>query len=92
MKKEIKGQKAPEGFVFVNEGSLEELADNIKNISNAVKKFSGPGKLNRAALVTLIKEATRYQPGNIVQEKEVAKVLTALSELEKRFIQPKTST
>lgn len=85
MKKYVNNQKAPEGYVFVKEGSLDEMADNIKSISTAVKRFHAPGRLNRDALTVLIKEATRYT-GNVIQEKDIDRVLIALSQLENRFI------
>lgn len=86
--KMIKNQIAPEGFVFVNEGNLEAMAENISKISQAVQRMTGPGKLNRRGLITLIKEATRSS--KVVDEREIIRVLDALSELENKFMTPKS--
>lgn len=87
--KTAKGVKAPEGRVFVREDSLEAMADNIQSISKAVQQFYGPGKLNKHALILLIREGTRFF-GNVVAEKDVEKVLNSLTALEKRFVTPKS--
>lgn len=88
MRKKIKDQIAPEGFVFIREGSIETLADNIQQISSAVKRWDTIGKINRKALVLLIKEGTKSY-GTVVDEKDVSKVLDSLASLEDRLINRK---
>jgi len=87
MKKSVKDIVAPEGYVFVKEGSLQEMADNIKQISSAVNRFHGPGKLNRSGLSILIREGTR-STGPVIDIKEINRVLDSLAALEKRYIVP----
>lgn len=78
----------PEGKALVDADSLEAMADNIAKISKAVASLKGPGKLNRRAMILLIRERSKAY-GPVVTEKAVGQVLDSLETLEHAFVTPR---